>query len=71
MNAIYIYKLPRPVIYDYFPMHNYQVIYLLTSMPGNNVIKLWCKDGMVRAIVMVRDGVLTRDALMRHISKGH
>ena len=52
-------------------MHNYHVIYLFTSMFGNNMIQLWCKDGMMRAIVMVCDGVLTRDALMRHMSKGH
>ena len=64
-------------------MHNYHVMYLFNSMPGNTIITLWCKDGMVRAmivmvrdgmvraIVMVRDGVPTRYALMRHISKGH
>ena len=49
-------------------------------MPLNKRIKLWCKDDMVRAIVMVRDGVPTREAaetcnvprttLRRHIEKG-
>ena len=28
-------------------------------MPGNKIFKLWCKEGMVRAITMMRDGVPT------------
>ena len=49
-------------------------------MPVNKRIKLWCKDDMVRAIVMVRNGVPTREAaetcnvprttLRRHTEKG-
>ena len=33
-------------------------------MPVNKRIKLWCKDDMVRAIVMVRNAVPTREPVM-------
>ena len=49
-------------------------------MPVNKRIKLWCKDDMVRAIVMVHDGVPNHEAaetcnvptttLRQHIEKG-
>ena len=61
-------------------MYNYHEKYLFTRMPVNKRLKLWCKDDMVRAIGMVRDGVPTREAadtcnvprttLRRHLEKG-
>ena len=50
-------------------------------MASNQIIKLWCHGGMVRAIAVVRNGVPTREVadtcnvpittLMRYIAKGH
>ena len=53
----------KPATCDYFLLTSMVCKYLLTMMPGDKRFNIWCKDDMVRAITVMRDGVPTLKAV--------